>query len=306
MRIRASALPISADRFTMEQQIVVDGERRRAVTTVRPSGRGGMSALSRPVVVVVDDDVAMCKALERSLTSHGFRVRTFTSARHYLSERDTVDPQCILADINMPELDGVGMRRIEREEGRDVPTVFITGRVDIPTAVRAMKEGALDLLEKPVEEAVLIWTVRRAIDRSVVLRAARRELATVWDSLDRLTPREAEVCALVASGRRNKEIAALIGTTEKTVKVHRARVMHKLAVKSVAELVRLVDLVLGDTSSALPSDAEGRRMSRPRALERMSSALATAASVRAGRHSIARTTLRHVRREAALAAENYF
>jgi FixJ family two-component response regulator len=265
-----------------------------------------MNALPRPTVVVVDDDVAMCKALERSLSGHGFRVHTFTSARHYLSERDTIDPQCIVADINMPELDGVGMHRIEREEGHDVPTVFITGLVDVRTAVRAMKEGALDLLEKPVEEAVLIWTVKRAIDRSVVLRAARHELATVWNSLDRLTPREAEVCALVASGRRNKEIAALIGTTEKTVKVHRARVMHKLAVHSIAELVRLVDLVLRDTSSALPSDADRRRMSRPRAVGLMTSALATAASTRAERHSLARTTLHHVRREAALAAEIYF
>jgi FixJ family two-component response regulator len=264
-----------------------------------------MSAL-RPTVVVVDDDEAMCKALERSLSSHGFRVRTFTSGRHYLSERETVDPQCVVADINMPELDGVGMHRIERDEGRDVPTVFITGRVDIPTAVRAMKEGAVDLLEKPVEEGVLIGTVKRAIDRSVALRAARRELATVWESLDRLTPREAEVCALVASGRRNKEIAAIIGTTEKTVKVHRARVMHKLGVQSIAQLVRLVDLALGDSSSALPADVDRHRVNRPRAIERMSSALATAAAVRGGRHTTARKTLRHVRREAAIAAENYF
>jgi FixJ family two-component response regulator len=239
-----------------------------------------MSALAIPTVVVIDDDEPMCKALERSLSGHGFRVRSFTSARHYLSERDTVDPQCIVADITMPDLDGVDLHRIERAEGRDVPTVFITGRVDVRTAVLAMKEGALDLLEKPVEEAVLIWTVQHAINRSAVLRAARRELATKWHALDLLTPREAEVCALVASGRRNKDIAALIGTTEKTVKVHRARVMQKLAVQSVAELVRLVDLVLGDTSSALRSEADRRRINRPRALGLMTSVLATAASAR--------------------------
>ncbi|MFL5606554.1 MAG: response regulator transcription factor [Gemmatimonadaceae bacterium] len=233
-----------------------------------------MSAVPIPTVAVVDDDAAMCKALERSLSGHGFRVRSFTSARQYLNERDALDPECIVADINMPELDGVGMRRLERESGHDVPTVFITGRVDVSTAVRAMKEGALDLLEKPVEEAVLIWTVKRAIDRSIVLRAARRELATVWHSLDLLTPREAEVCALVATGRRNKQIAAMIGTTEKTVKVHRARVMHKLGVHSVAELVRLVDLVLGDTSNVLPSSTDRHLIDRPRAVELMSSALA--------------------------------
>src|SRR5258707_4225604 len=130
-----------------------------------------MSALPMPTVAVVDDDVAMCKALERSLKGHGFRVRSFTSAREYLTERDSLDPQCLVADINMPELDGVGMHRLEREQGRDVPTVFITGRVDVRTAVRAMKEGAIDLLEKPVEESVLLWTVRRAVDRSAPLRA---------------------------------------------------------------------------------------------------------------------------------------
>jgi FixJ family two-component response regulator len=265
-----------------------------------------MSALTRPTVAIIDDDEPMCKALQRSLQGHGFRVRSFTSAREYLSERDSFDPQCIVADINMPELDGVGMHRIEREQGHDVPTVFITGRVDVRTAVIAMKEGALDLLEKPVDEAVLIWTVQRAIARSAVLRAARSELATVWHSLDLLTPREAEVCALVASGRRNKQIAALIGTTEKTVKVHRARVMHKLGVQSIAELVRLVDLVLGDQTSALPSDADRRRITRPRALRVMSSALATAAAARAERDSMTRASLRTVRREAAIAAESYF
>ena len=265
-----------------------------------------MSALSRPTVAIIDDDEPMCKALERSLSGHGFRVRSFTSAGDYLKERDAFDPQCIVADINMPELDGVGMHRIERESGHDVPTVFITGRVDVRTAVMAMKEGALDLLEKPVEEAVLIWTVKRAIDRSVVLRAARRELATVWHALDLLTPREAEVCALVASGRRNKQIAALIGTTEKTVKVHRARVMNKLGMHSIAELVRLVDLALADTTSAFYSDADRRRLIRPRALGVMSTALATAASALAESSSSARATLRTVRREAAIAAESYF
>ena len=265
-----------------------------------------MTAPPIPTVAVVDDDEPMCKALERSLRGHGFRVRTFTSARLYLDERDAIDPQCVVADINMPELDGVGMRRVERESGHDVPTVFITGRVDVRTAVRAMKEGALDLLEKPVEESVLLWTVRRAIDRSSALRAAQHELAGVWQAIDLLTPREAEVCALVASGRRNKQIAALIGTTEKTVKVHRARVMQKLDLASIADLVRLVDRVLGDTSSVLRSGADWRRAHRPRALAIMTSALATAAAVHAERPSVSIATLRQVLREAAIAAETYY
>jgi FixJ family two-component response regulator len=263
-----------------------------------------MSSAAMPTVVVVDDDEPMCKALERSLRGHGFRVRTYTSALSYLDERDAVDAQCVVADINMPEMDGMGMRRAEREQGHDVPTVFISGRVDVSTAVRAMKEGALDLLEKPVEEDVLIWTVQRAIDRSVVLRAAERELAAVWRQVDLLTPREAQVCALVASGLRNKEIAALIGTTEKTVKVHRSRVMQKLAVDSLADLVRLVDRVLGDSSTGVTLTADTRRIERPRAVTEMTSALATAAAAaaaRAERLPMSLPTLRHVRRDPAIA-----
>jgi FixJ family two-component response regulator len=267
-----------------------------------------MSSAATPTVVVVDDDEPMCKALERSLRGHGFRVRTYTSARSYLDERDAVDAQCVVADINMPGLDGVGMRRAEREQGHDVPTVFISGHVDVSTAVRAMKEGALDLLEKPVDESLLIWTVQRAIDRSVVLRAAERELAAVWEVFDLLTPREAQVCALVASGRRNKEIAALIGTTEKTVKVHRSRVMQKLAVDSLADLVRLVDRVLGDTSSVQASTADWRRTNRSRNVTEMTAALAAAAAAAAAHadcHGRSRVSLRQLRREAAVAAREY-
>jgi len=264
-----------------------------------------MSALPMSTVVVVDDDESMCRSLERSLVTNGFRVRSFTSARRYLAERDAIDPQCVLADINMPELDGVGMHRVERLRGHDVPTVFITGQVDVQTAVRAMKEGALDLLEKPVEEAVLLWAVGRAIDRSAVLRAARRELAAVWRAFDRLTPREAEVCALVASGRRNKQVAALIGTTEKTVKVHRARVMHKLGVESLADLVRLVDRVLGD-SSMVPRDEDWRRVHRPYSVAVMNFALDAAAKSPVDHAELSRTTLHQVSREAAIAAESYY
>jgi FixJ family two-component response regulator len=266
-----------------------------------------MSTLPIPTVAVVDDDEPMCRALERSLRGHGFRVRTYTSALRYLSERDALDPQCVVADINMPELDGVEMRRAEREGGHDVPTVFITGRVDVRTAVRAMKEGALDLLEKPVEESVLLGTVRRAIDRSSALRAERRELAAVWKAFDLLTPREAEVCALVASGMRNKQIAAAIGTTEKTVKVHRARVMEKLAIDSITDLVRLVDRAVGDPTDMVSLAADWRSRRRPRALEVVSTALVPLADVRADeRPSTSMASLRRLCEEAAEAADTYY
>ena len=265
-----------------------------------------MSALPIPTVAVVDDDEPMCRAIERSLRGNGFRVRTYTSALRYLSERDALDPQCVVADINMPEMDGVGMRRAERASGHDVPTVFITGRVDVSTAVRAMKEGALDLLEKPVEESVLLGTVRRAIDRSSAMRAEKRELAAVWKAFDLLTPREAEVCALVASGKRNKQIAAQIGTTEKTVKVHRARVMEKLGIDSITDLVRLVDRVAGDTPDMVSLAADWRSRARPRAVE-VVSALVPSVEPRADEKSPASlASLRRVCEEAAEAADFYY
>ena len=237
-------------------------------------------SLSVPTVAVVDDDEPMCRALERALRGHGFLVRTYTSSLRYLSERDAVDAQCVVADINMPELDGVGMHRAELASGHDVPTVFISGHVDVPTAVRAMKEGAIDLLEKPVEEELLLRTVRRGLAQSSRQRDARRELEGIWRSLGLLTPREAEVCALVASGRRNKQIALLIGTTEKTVKVHRARVMEKLAIESLADLVRLVDRALDGSDVLVTDESYRRRLHRTQVLTAMRSALAAAVSTR--------------------------
>src|SRR3982750_1413326 len=232
-----------------------------------------MPATAQSTIVVVDDDEGTCRALARSLSCNGYRVRTYTRARDYLADRDQVDPACVVADINMPDLAGLSMYQEERAEGYEVPTVFVTGCVDVRTAVRAMKDGALDLLEKPVDESVLLATIHAAMERSRVLRAERDDIASVWRRLDLLTPREAEICALVASGRLNKQIAALIGTTEKTVKVHRARVMQKLGVQSVAELVRLVDRVLADQSAVLPFNADQRGIHRPRALGLMASAL---------------------------------
>ena len=237
-----------------------------------------MSVYAIPTVAVVDDDERMCRAIERTLRGQGYHVRTYTSSLRYLDERDAFNPQCVVADINMPELDGVGMHRAELERGHDVPTVFISGHVDVRTAVRAMKEGAIDLLEKPVDEAVLIRTVRRGVERSSVQRATQAELEGIWRALGRLTPREAEVCALVASGRRNKQIAQLIGTTEKTVKVHRARVMEKLGLESLADLVRLVDRALVEASVDVPEERRRPRVRQSHVLTAMIAALAAAAA----------------------------
>ena len=204
-----------------------------------------------PLVVVIDDDEAICRAVSRMLGAEGYRVRSFTSARAYLDESDATMPACVLVDIRMPDVDGLALIRAMRAAGGDIATVVMTGTGHIPTVVEAMKEGAVDLLAKPFTTADL----NAAIDRAMATARRRQEghhaLADLWRTFEQLTPREAEVCALVACGLLNKRIAALIGTKEKTVKVHRGRVMQKLHVSSVAELVRLVDGLRGSAARTL-------------------------------------------------------
>lgn len=199
-----------------------------------------------PLIAVVDDDDAICRAVSRMLEAEGYRVRTYTTARDYLDDRDEATPSCVLVDIRMPGFDGLELFRTLRGSGSDVPAVFMTATGDISTVVEAMKEGALDLLAKPFTAADLSAAIKRAAESDRRTHGDRRALADVWRRLERLTPREAEVCALVACGLLNKRIAALIGTKEKTVKVHRGRVMRKLNVSSVAELVRFVESVLAE------------------------------------------------------------
>jgi FixJ family two-component response regulator len=148
----------------------------------------------------------------------------------------------------MPGLDGLDLIRTMRSGGGEVPAVFMTATGDIPTVVEAMKEGALDLLAKPFSAATLSGAIATATDSGRRVREERRALAEVWRRLERLTPREAEVCAFVACGLLNKRVAARIGTKEKTVKVHRGRVMQKLNLSSLAELIRLVDTAFAERS----------------------------------------------------------
>jgi FixJ family two-component response regulator len=207
--------------------------------------------------------------MERLLHTVGYRVRTFTSPREYLAERESIEPACVVIDIKMPELDGLTMLAESRATGFDVPAVFVTGSTDVHAAVDAMKAGAVDLLEKPLDDSTLLSAVHAAIAWGEQQRAEWRDLGELWKALEGLTAREAQVCALVSSGRLNKQIAARIGTTEKTVKVHRARVMAKLGVRSVAELVRIVDRVLSrDTPPSIVGD-DRQVLNRPRALDIM-------------------------------------
>ncbi|HZW76407.1 MAG TPA: response regulator [Caldimonas sp.] len=218
------------------------------------------------LVAVIDDDEATCLAVARLLAATGHRVRTFTTARDYLDDLDAAAPSCVLVDIRMPDVDGLALVRAMRENGIEAPTVFMTASGHVPTAVEAMKEGAIDLLAKPFSADELAAVMARAAVSSERLLDERRASALRWRQLERVTPREAEVCALVACGLPNKSVAVRIGTTEKTVKVHRSRVMQKLHASSLAALVRFVDALLADRDRSIVR-LDGLEVTRPRAAD---------------------------------------
>ncbi|KVZ78711.1 LuxR family transcriptional regulator [Burkholderia ubonensis] len=193
------------------------------------------------VVFVVDDDASVCRSLTRLARSAGYRAESFESAREFLAGADlTCCPACLLLDLELPDVNGL---ELQRELNAVLPIVFVTGHGDIGTTVDAMKAGATDFLPKPVVDTVLLAAVARALERSTQMSAYRRELESIHARVDRLTPREREVMALVVSGRLNKQVADDLGIAEKTIKIHRARVMEKMEAASLADLVRLADKV---------------------------------------------------------------
>jgi len=180
------------------------------------------------------------KALARLLEAEGYRVRAFESAAGFLTEHDTTTPGCAIFDLGLGARNGLDLMLELTRAGQTRPTIFVTGGGDIPTSVRAMKSGAIDFLTKPIERTALLDAVRRAIDFDCATRERRSDLAQVRQQLSSLTPREAEVLANVVRGRANKQIAYDLAITEKTVKIHRANIMKKMAVRSVAQLVGAV------------------------------------------------------------------
>jgi FixJ family two-component response regulator len=203
-----------------------------------------MATESTPVaetIYVVDDDASTRVALDRMFRTAGFAVKTFDSPAAFLSHDHDAPPCCAVLDLRMPVLDGLALQARLRETGRMLPVVFITGHGDVPTSVRAMKTGAIDFIEKPFESEDLIAAVRRALVASRDNEHARGQRAALEWKLKLLTPREREVFILVARGLLNKVIAARLGTAEKTIKVHRGRVMEKMEAGSLAELVRMAE-----------------------------------------------------------------
>ena len=194
-----------------------------------------------PRVFLVDDQPAVLKALQRLLASAGFDVLAFGSARDFLDSDAQHSSGCLVLDLGMPEMDGLQLQRALGERGTSLPLIFLTGQGDIASGVQAMKLGAFDFLTKPVDDGKLIAAVSAALSKNLELRAEQAERQRVQGLLASLTPREREVLELVVQGQLNKQVAAQLGTVEKTIKVHRARVMEKMNARSLAELVRLAD-----------------------------------------------------------------
>jgi len=192
-------------------------------------------------VYVVDDDLAVRKGLARLLQSAGHVVETFCSANEFLERRVPGVPGCVVLDVSMPGLNGLQLQEALAGDGGELPIIFLTGRGDIPMSVQAMKRGAVDFLTKPVTADTLLSAVGVALERDCLQRRIRAEVDVIRQRLAMLTPREREVFSHVVAGYLNKQTAGLLGTAEKTIKVHRARMMEKMGVKSVAELVHLAE-----------------------------------------------------------------
>ena len=194
----------------------------------------------RPTVYLIDDDERVLIALKRLLASEGYAVACYASGEAFLRSHDPATPGCAAVDLSLPGIDGFGIQEMLSSERIDRPVIFLTGRGDIPASVRAMKAGAIDFLPKPPDASALIAAVAQALERDRQGRQERDHRNRTDERLSRLTPREREVLSRVVAGRLNKQIAAELGIAEKTIKVHRGRVMRKMGVRTLADLVRLV------------------------------------------------------------------
>ena len=205
----------------------------------------GVVSTEEPVVFVVDDDEEIRAAMRSLLASVGLRVETFATAQDFLGSRRPDAPACLVLDVRLPGLSGLDLQHELIQAGIPIPIVFISGHGDIPTSVQAIKAGAVEFLTKPVRDHQLLDAIRRAIVADQLERPRRAELAELRRRYGSLTPREREVMTMVVAGLLNKQAAARIGTSEITVKVHRAHIMRKMCADSVADLVRMTERLGG-------------------------------------------------------------
>ena len=203
------------------------------MSTEKPDGK--------PTVFVVDDDASIRDALKSLFGSVGLQAQAFASAPEFLQAKLPDTPSCLVLDVRLPGLSGLDFQGELAKANIQLPIIFITGHGDIPMTVRAMKAGAVEFLTKPFRDQDLLDAVQVGLDRDRARRNSDKAVSTVRARYDSLTPREQEVIVLVTSGLMNKQIAAEIGVTEVTVKVHRGHVMRKMGAKSLADLVRMAD-----------------------------------------------------------------
>jgi FixJ family two-component response regulator len=197
-----------------------------------------------PIVFIVDDDDSVRKALTRLVKSVDLNVETFASADDFLKRDSHNGPACLVLDIRMPGLSGLDLQDELVAAGRTLPIIFVSAHGNIPLSVRAMKAGAVDFIEKPFEDQTLLDAIHQSLKEDRQAKLKQAELREIQRRVDSLTPREREVFALVVSGKLNKQIAFKLGTSERTIKAHRARVMKKMQAKSLADLIRLAEKVI--------------------------------------------------------------
>jgi two-component system response regulator FixJ len=193
-----------------------------------------------PVVFIVDDDEAVRGSLRLLLKSVGLTPSAMESAREFLSKYDPLQPGCLVLDVRMPEMSGLELQEQLNLQGAIIPVIFITGHGDVPMAVEAMQAGAFDFLQKPFRDQDLIDRIQRALEKDRANRIALTERNSIRQRLESLTPREREVLTMVTSGKANKIMASDLGVSQRTVEIHRARVMEKMGASSLAQLVRMV------------------------------------------------------------------
>jgi FixJ family two-component response regulator len=194
----------------------------------------------RSHVYIIDDDPQTLRAFERILRLEGFYVDTFRSAAEFLERPANDVPSCLILDLRLPDTDGLELQEAMRQASVRIPIIFVSGCADVASTVSAMRYGAVDFLEKPVEDVSLLDAVSRALALDATRRLRHADVARAQELLALLTPREREVCTLVGRGLLNKQIAGTLGASVRTIKIHRSRMMHKLNAASVADVVRLL------------------------------------------------------------------